>query len=89
MYYRGSWQRSVGAQSVPELRRLLQQVTFIVPYFSWQPSSTDPGDEHVIECALNAVLGRVGDVSTSVIFATCAALQQAVGDAGAVSVELS
>ena len=38
----------------PQLRRLLQEVTFIVPYFSWRPSSNDPGDEHVIECALNA-----------------------------------
>jgi predicted nucleic acid-binding protein len=38
----------------PQLQTLLQQATFIVPYFSWRPSSNDPGDEHVIECALNA-----------------------------------
>jgi hypothetical protein len=23
-------------------------------YFSWRPMSPDPGDEHVIDCAMNA-----------------------------------
>ncbi|MBS1250938.1 MAG: hypothetical protein MAG431_02537 [Chloroflexi bacterium] len=33
---------------------LLAKTEFIDIYFSWRPSSPDPGDEHVIDCAMNA-----------------------------------
>lgn len=33
---------------------LLAQAEFVTIYFSWRPSSPDPGDEHVIDCAMNA-----------------------------------
>jgi predicted nucleic acid-binding protein len=29
-------------------------VEFVPIYYSWRPSSPDPGDEHVIDCAMNA-----------------------------------
>ncbi len=38
----------------PVVGELLSQAEFIVTYFSWRPSSPDPGDEHVIDCAMNA-----------------------------------
>ena len=38
----------------PVLGELLAKAEFIVAYFSWRPSSPDPGDEHVIDCAMNA-----------------------------------
>lgn len=38
----------------PVLRALLAQVEFVPIYYSWRPSSPDPGDEHVIDCAMNA-----------------------------------
>ena len=41
-------------QTVPILRRMLNHVQFIAIYYSWRPSSPDPGDEHVIDCTLNA-----------------------------------
>lgn len=41
-------------QTKPILRRMLNYVTFIPIYYSWRPLSPDPGDEHVIDCALNA-----------------------------------
>ena len=40
------------AQSVVE--ELLARAEFVPVYFSWRPSSPDPGDEHVIDCAMNA-----------------------------------
>lgn len=37
------------------LERLLSgQSEFIGIYFSWRPASPDPGDDHVINCAMNA-----------------------------------
>jgi hypothetical protein len=36
------------------LGALLVQVEFVPIYYSWRPSSPDPGDEHVIDCAMNA-----------------------------------
>lgn len=33
---------------------LVKKAQFTKIYFSWRPSSIDPGDEHVIDCALNA-----------------------------------
>ncbi|MEA3351341.1 MAG: PIN domain-containing protein [Chloroflexota bacterium] len=38
----------------PVLGTLLSKTEFMVTYFSWRPSSPDPGDEHVIDCAMNA-----------------------------------
>ena len=41
-------------QTKPILRRMLSHVQFVSIYYSWRPLSPDPGDEHVIDCALNA-----------------------------------
>lgn len=38
----------------PVLGELLKLSEFTVIYFSWRPSSPDPGDEHLIDCAMNA-----------------------------------
>ena len=38
----------------PILGSLLDRTEFISVYFTWRPSSPDPGDEHVIDCAMNA-----------------------------------
>lgn len=38
----------------PVLGKLLNQVEFVTIYFTWRPSSPDPADEHVIDCAMNA-----------------------------------
>jgi predicted nucleic acid-binding protein len=38
----------------PVLGALLAQVEFAPIYYSWRPSSPDPGDDHVIDCAMNA-----------------------------------
>ena len=36
------------------LGTLLAQAEFVTVYYSWRPMSPDPGDEHVIDCAMNA-----------------------------------
>lgn len=41
-------------QAKPILSRLLDQAHFIAIAYRWRPLSHDPGDEHVIECTLNA-----------------------------------
>ncbi len=38
----------------PVLGTLLSKAKFMVTYFSWRPSSPDPGDELVVDCAMNA-----------------------------------
>ncbi|MBX3059528.1 MAG: putative toxin-antitoxin system toxin component, PIN family [Anaerolineae bacterium] len=39
----------------PILERLLERhVEFVNIYYSWRPVSPDPGDDHVINCAMNA-----------------------------------
>jgi len=38
----------------PVVGALLSQSTFVITYFSWRPISPDPGDEHVIDSAMNA-----------------------------------
>lgn len=38
----------------PVLGTLLNQVHFVPIYFTWRPSSQDPSDEHIIDCAMNA-----------------------------------
>lgn len=41
-------------QLKPVLGTLLEQAKFVPIYYTWRPSSPDPGDEHVIDCAMNA-----------------------------------
>ncbi len=38
----------------PVLGALLKQTIFIPNYFTWRPISPDPGDDHVVDCAMNA-----------------------------------
>lgn len=38
----------------PVLGKLLDQAEFVVVYFMWRPNSPDPGDEHIIDCAMNS-----------------------------------
>ncbi len=38
----------------PLLKALLPQSEFVKTYFTWRPSSSDPGDEDVIDCAMTA-----------------------------------
>jgi predicted nucleic acid-binding protein len=38
----------------PVLATLLAKAQFVVVHYSWRPISPDPGDEHVIDCAMNA-----------------------------------
>lgn len=38
----------------PVLGSLLREAEFITIYYSWRPTSPDPGDDHVIDCAMNA-----------------------------------
>ena len=39
---------------LPLLGDLLSRAKFVTVYFTWRPSSPDPADEHVIDCAMNA-----------------------------------
>jgi predicted nucleic acid-binding protein len=38
----------------PIVGMLLAYARFVPVYFSWRPMSPDPGDDHVIDCAMNA-----------------------------------
>jgi predicted nucleic acid-binding protein len=38
----------------PVLGRMLARAEFVPIYFSWRPMSPDPGDDLVIDCAMNA-----------------------------------
>jgi predicted nucleic acid-binding protein len=38
----------------PVLGTLLTQAEFVAIYYTWRPMSPDPGDDHVIDCAMNA-----------------------------------
>jgi predicted nucleic acid-binding protein len=38
----------------PILGTLLAQAEFVVVYYTWRPMSPDPGDQHIIDCAMNA-----------------------------------
>ena len=33
---------------------LLAKTHFVTVYYSWRPSSPDKGDDHIIDCAMNA-----------------------------------
>ena len=41
-------------QLQPVVEILLTQARFVPIFFSWRPMSPDPGDDHVIDCAMNA-----------------------------------
>lgn len=43
-----------GHQKDPLVGTLLIAARFVPVYFSWRPMSPDPGDDHVIDCAMNA-----------------------------------
>ncbi len=43
----------------PVVEKLLAHARFVTRHFSWRPSSPDPGDEHVIDCAMNAAAAVV------------------------------
>jgi predicted nucleic acid-binding protein len=38
----------------PVLARLVAQAAFTPIHFRWRPSARDPGDDHVVDCAMNA-----------------------------------
>jgi len=38
----------------PVLGQMLARAEFVPIYFSWRPTSPDPGDDLVIDCAMNA-----------------------------------
>ncbi|MCP4360558.1 MAG: PIN domain-containing protein [Chloroflexi bacterium] len=38
----------------PALGSLLEVAISIIPHYLWRPSSPDPGDEFLIDCAMNA-----------------------------------
>ncbi|MCI0555335.1 MAG: PIN domain-containing protein [Anaerolineae bacterium] len=38
----------------PVLGTLLSRAELTIVYFTWRPSSPDPADEHLIDCAMNA-----------------------------------
>ena len=38
----------------PVLGHLLAQAEFVTVYYTWRPTSPDPADEKVIDCAMNA-----------------------------------
>lgn len=43
------------AEAISVLDELLDEAThFVRIYYTWRPMSSDPGDEHVIDCAMNA-----------------------------------
>ncbi|MCP4685276.1 MAG: PIN domain-containing protein [bacterium] len=37
----------------PVLGALIKKSEFVTIYYSWRPASPDPGDEHLIDCAIN------------------------------------
>ena len=53
----------------PVLGTLLSRAQFVVVHYSWRPISPDPGDEHVIDCAMNAgatvITSNVRDFQTA------------------------
>ena len=53
----------------PVVGALLSQAQFVVIHYSWRPISLDPGDDHVIDCAMNAhatvVTSNIKDFKTA------------------------
>lgn len=35
-------------------QKLLHRAEFVTVYYRWRPISKDPGDDHIIDCAMNA-----------------------------------
>lgn len=35
-------------------QELLHRAEFVTVYYRWRPISKDPGDDHIIDCAMNA-----------------------------------
>ena len=58
------WQRIISV-----LGTLLSKAQFVVIHYTWRPISPDPGDEHVIDCAMNAgatvITSNVRDFETA------------------------
>lgn len=42
------------AKIKPVLGSLLDRAQFVTIYFTWRPSSPDPSDDHIVDCAMNA-----------------------------------
>jgi predicted nucleic acid-binding protein len=40
-------------------QELLNTAEFVTVYYRWRPISKDPGDDHIIDCAMNAGAGVV------------------------------
>lgn len=38
----------------PALGALLDKAEFVTIWYKWRPASPDPGDDHLIDCALNS-----------------------------------
>ncbi len=38
----------------PVLSALLNQAEFVTIYYRWRPTSPDPADEHIVDCAMSA-----------------------------------
>lgn len=38
----------------PALGTLLKNAQFVTIHYSWRPISPDPGDDHIIDCAMNS-----------------------------------
>jgi predicted nucleic acid-binding protein len=38
----------------PVLGTLLRKADFALVHYTWRPASPDPGDDHLIDCAMNA-----------------------------------
>jgi len=53
----------------PVVGTLLSRAQFVTIYYSWRPVSPDPGDDHLVDCALNAgaivVTSNVRDFRTA------------------------
>ena len=53
----------------PALGGLLRQADYVTVHYSWRPLSPDPGDDHVIDCAMNAaapvITANVRDFKTA------------------------
>jgi putative PIN family toxin of toxin-antitoxin system len=41
-------------QLQPVLGTLLRKANFVDIHYSWRPVSPDPGDDHIIDCAMNS-----------------------------------
>jgi len=49
-------------QARPIVKELLARAKFVPIHFSWGPASSDPGDDHVVDCAMN---GRAAVVTSN------------------------